>query len=534
MDSKTEDQALDTTLDGSGERYRLLFESNPLPVIVYDLADYSFLAVNAAALRHYGASDERFMAQTIIDLFHPDEADRVASWLNESDPVRRARPATFLHQDHAGRTMTVEVMRRLLTFDERPACLVVIHDVTRQQEVQHERDQAYHLLETRVEMRTDEIEKRRRVAESLRHILAILNSNRPLADILDFIVDQARDLLGGHAGAICSLTSLNDVCTVQAAQGLHTAPRLPATHFPGWQVMAEVSTHRQPVAISGEGGMVAPSPDSDVVIKPYRALLAVPLIISEEIYGCLIMYYPEEREFAEEEINLAMTFADQAALAIENAHLRERVERMAVMEERSRLARDLHDSVTQSLYSLTLLVEGWRRMLNAGKMEFVDDQLIEVGHISNQALREMRLLIHELRPPTLEQEGFLGALHQRLSAVERRSGVQARLVADDIVELPASYEEALYRIVIEALNNALKHAAANSVTVYLRLGADQLDVEIADDGCGFDLSSLPDGGGIGLTSMRERADSIGAAFEITSTEGTGTSVHIRLVNPPLS
>jgi signal transduction histidine kinase len=257
----------------------------------------------------------------------------------------------------------------------------------------------------------------------------------------------------------------------------------------------------------------------------------VPLTVTDEIYGALVLYYAEPRAFLDEEIGLAVAFGIQVSLAIENARLHQRVREAAVMEERARLARELHDSVTQSLYSLTLLAEGWRRLARTGRLEDTDDPLTELGEIAQQALKEMRLMVHELRPPALEQEGLLGALHQRLGAVEQRAGVEARLVAEDVFELPAAVEEGLYRITVEALNNALKHAAATSVTVYLRLADGRIELEVADNGRGFDAQGVDASWGIGLDSMRQRAEKLGGTLSIRSAPGEGTRVRVDVPHP---
>ena len=144
--------------------------------------------------------------------------------------------------------------------------------------------------------------------------------------------------------------------------------------------------------------------------------------------------------------------------------------RAAVMEERERLARELHDSVTQSLYSLSLFAEWCDGLLAAGEIESARDRMARIGDLSQQALREMRLLLYELRPSALDEDGLVGALQSRLAAVEQRVGVEAHLQADLTADLPLHVEECLYRIAQEALNNALKHAQADTVTVNLRAG----------------------------------------------------------------
>jgi signal transduction histidine kinase len=201
---------------------------------------------------------------------------------------------------------------------------------------------------------------------------------------------------------------------------------------------------------------------------------------------------------------------------------------VTVLEERQRLARDLHDSVTQSLYSLTLLAEGGRRLVKAGNLENAEDYFADLWQIALQSLKEMRLLIYELRPPVLEEEGLVGALQQRLDAVEGRTGMETRLLVDGEGQLAAPVEEALYRIAMEVLNNTLKHAAATFVTVRVRINDERAELEIVDDGRGFDPEAITDQGGMGLVTMRERTERLGGTLTILSVPGEGTRVEVTL------
>jgi signal transduction histidine kinase len=251
----------------------------------------------------------------------------------------------------------------------------------------------------------------------------------------------------------------------------------------------------------------------------------VPLTVADEVYGSLVLYYSEPRTFDAEQIALAIAFADQAALAIENAWLHEQARGAAVTQERSRLARELHDSVTQQMYSLTLLAEGWRRLARAGQLEDVEAALAELGEIAQQALKEMRLMIYELRTPALERVGFLAALQQRLALVENRSGIQAQLVAEEPVELPPALDEGLYRIAVEALNNSLKHAAATEVTVSLRCRPERIELAVIDNGLGFDPAASVSRG-LGLSGLYERAEKLGGTLAIESAPSHGTTVRV--------
>jgi signal transduction histidine kinase len=190
------------------------------------------------------------------------------------------------------------------------------------------------------------------------------------------------------------------------------------------------------------------------------------------------------------------------------------------------LARELHDSVTQSLYSLTLLAEAGQRMIQVGDLPQIAGNQTRLGEIAQQALQEMRLLVYELRPLALESEGLVGALEQRLETVERRAGIKARVLVEGEIQLAPDLEEELYGIAQEALNNALKHAKASEVVLSVRVTEGSVALEVADDGQAFDLPDVHDKGGLGLISMRERADKIGGQLEIDSAPGAGTRVRI--------
>lgn len=391
-------------------------------------------------------------------------------------------------------------------------------------------------LEALVQERTQEIDRRRRVAESLHEMVILLNAARPLAEMLNYIVATAAQLLGATSSALYSLANDTQLLAVQATYCLPAAYADQLQCSVEYSFLGQALRNRQPVVIANLATAIhTANIDLDparrsFLAEHYQTLLAVPLVRQgysgrvDEVYGGIALYYNREQHFSVEEIGVALAFGAQAALAIENARLYQQVEQMAVMAERERLARELHDSVTQLLYSLTLLAEGWRRLAHAGQLTQIEEPLAELGQLGQQALKEMRLLIYELRPPSLEKEGLLGALHQRLSAVEQRSGISTRLVADSIIELPAPIEECLYRITYEALNNALKHAAASEVRVHLSITHGAVVLEITDNGCGFHLQPQRIQGGLGLVSMRERATKLGGALQIISEPGYGTKV----------
>jgi len=203
-------------------------------------------------------------------------------------------------------------------------------------------------------------------------------------------------------------------------------------------------------------------------------------------------------------------------------------EHLAVVEERQRMARDLHDSAIQALYGLVLSAEGAARKLAEGKVGLVGERLQEIRRTAHAALHEMRSLIFELRPPDLEKEGLVAALRARLEAVEDRAGVHTALEVEGDSRLPAALEAGLYRVVQEALNNALKHSGAVQVTVSLKIGPEQVALEVADDGIGFDTQAAQSGGGLGLRGMVERAQELGGELSLQSEPGQGTRIRLEV------
>jgi signal transduction histidine kinase len=227
-----------------------------------------------------------------------------------------------------------------------------------------------------------------------------------------------------------------------------------------------------------------------------------------------------------EELSLLTSIADQLGVVVESARLRKQLERDAVTEERERLARDLHDSVTQLLYTVNLCAISGRRALEQDQRDVLADSLNQLGDAAQQALREMRLMLYELRPSLVAEEGLVRALQHRLDAVEGRVGVVAELLTSGDMELPGRIEQELYHIALEALNNALKHAKATLVTISIDAEEDRVELKVVDNGAGFALSDLEAARGMGLVIMRERAKELNAVLTINSTPGEGTQVKV--------
>lgn len=369
-------------------------------------------------------------------------------------------------------------------------------------------------------------------ADALARAAARLNAHLSPEAVLDAVCEETARALDVSAVSVLLYDEARDVLHPVAARGLPPEYAQQYVPVPG-ALYDEYVARQGPLIIVPDVQTESGLPNAELYARyDMRTIVVHSLVRDEQLIGTLNVYtFGASRCFDDEELALLKGLADQAAQAIENARLRLQAQQALVMQERHRLARELHDSVTQSLYSLTLLAEGWQRMARAGKLEDIEGSLAELGEIAQQALKEMRLLVHELRPPDLEKDGLLEALHQRLGAVEKRAGVEARLVADQVIELPALVEEGLYRIAQEALNNALKHATATAVTVHIRAQDGLVELEVIDNGHGFDPYTVDEQGGMGVVSMRERADKLGGRLTIVSTPGEGTKVKVSIQVP---
>jgi signal transduction histidine kinase len=259
-----------------------------------------------------------------------------------------------------------------------------------------------------------------------------------------------------------------------------------------------------------------------------RSELAVPIMVSGRAIGVVDVESEQPGHFDETDLELMISLANQAGVAIENTRLYKNAKKVAALEERQRLARELHDSVTQSLYGITLYSQAAAGHLSMEHYDQVAKQLDEIHESSQEALAEMRLLIYQLRPLLLEREGLLNALQARLSAVEGRAGLRTSLKAGLSARLPFKIEEALYHIAQEALNNVLKHAHAHSVSVSIFQEGTVVRMEILDDGAGFDVGAAIQEGRMGLSDMQQHASELGGRLNVESQTGKGTQIKVEV------
>jgi signal transduction histidine kinase/ligand-binding sensor domain-containing protein len=262
-----------------------------------------------------------------------------------------------------------------------------------------------------------------------------------------------------------------------------------------------------------------------------RSELTIPILVKGKVAGVLDVQSHRLNAFDDTDFAVLQSLAHQIGAAIENARLYEQAQQAAVMAERSRLARDLHDAVTQSLFSASLIAEAVPATWAIDPAE--GEQLLsELRQLTRGALAEMRTLLLELRPAALVETGLVDLLHQLAEAAMGRIGIPVTVTAEDAPILPPDVHVALYRIAQEAVNNVVKHSRAGEVDISLRGAADlaggrqSVELLIRDDGRGFDAEGVPPDH-LGLGIMRERAEAIGAELQVESGVGRGTCVRVR-------
>jgi signal transduction histidine kinase len=253
-----------------------------------------------------------------------------------------------------------------------------------------------------------------------------------------------------------------------------------------------------------------------------RGWMAVPLRLRDQLSGMLVVTSEQERAFAQHQATLALAIANQAAIAIENARLYAQAQELAAIEERQKLAGELHDSVSQALYGMSLALHTARIQVERDP-EKLPQSLADLLSLAEAALAEMRALIFELRPESLEREGLVTALAKQGAALQARHEMSVQTHLCEEPTLPLQTKQALYRIAQEALHNTVKHAHAGKVDLNLNQTEAAVILEIRDDGIGFDTQG-PFPGHLGLSSMQERVRDLGGLLKIDSAPGQGTYV----------
>ena len=375
-----------------------------------------------------------------------------------------------------------------------------------------------------------EAERRAVRLSIINSVQQVLASKLDIQSIYDLIGDKFRDLFDAQVVMISTYDKTAN--TIEHRYAIEYGERIisAGTHPPGG-FRSRIIESRRPLLVGVNVAQEAArlgQPTLPGTLTP-KTWLGVPVLVNDEVTGILsVQNLEKENAFDESDVGLLQTFAASMSIAIENARLYEQARHLAVLDERQRLGRELHDSVTQSLYGITLYAQAAVGKLSAHQLERARQYIEDIQNTAQESLADMRLLIYELRPPVLDQEGLISALQSRLLSVENRAGIKSSIQSNLTGRLPLEIEEGLYQIAREALNNTIKHARARNILVDVRQLPEAVSMSISDDGIGFDPQAAGGEGCLGLSAMQERAIAQGWLFRVESTPGNGTKIHVEV------
>jgi PAS domain S-box-containing protein len=454
----------------SESRYRLLVQSSPDLIWAADL-DGRFTFMSDRSVEFFGLSPSELIGGHWAKVVHPDSlAEANARWAGVLADPSRPQHVRLVLLGPGGRPLSAELSTIALTDDRGRAtgALGSVRDVTNQ---------------ARLERELRESEARFR-----------------------YLVETSPDVIW-QVDADGSFTYLSD--TARAVLGW--APeQLVGRHF------SVLVAPRSSADAAETWGRIVASP-SGVENARISLLRADGSEVPTEIYSISAV---EDGRF----VGAHGSIRDIAERDRLERDLRQQAAELAAGDERAHLARELHDSVTQGLFSMTLLTRSIELLLQRDPAAAAE-KLADLRELQRDALAETRALIFELRPSSLDQDGLVKALRTHAAAVQGRIGLPVVIEADDIGRLPHSAEDALYRIAQEALHNVVKHANARHVRIGLTASSRDVRLAVEDDGIGFDPSTVPSGH-LGLAGMRARADKVGGTLTVTSRPGGGTRIEV--------
>ena len=440
--------------------------------------------------------------------------------------------------------------------DQRLKVLQVVHDTeTAKKETEIERLRTVE-LEREVEERTSElnstvrllqkeVNERKRAEAEIQHMVDMLEQrvadrSRELAALYDMTIlfteaQNLTDMLEPALQNICQNVKASGI-TVHILSADKSHLQLAAQlDINDWQRLKQIPIppnftawidHVDMPLMVRDKSNTPPFLPEEILLPSFPTYFGAPLRVRNEVIGLLGVYREENRPFSVQKISLLVTMAEQLGIIIQNHRLQEETQHIARTIERQQLSRELHDSVAQRIYSLHLFASAGLEALHDDDPEDAIMRLEQVNTNALEALREMRLLLYQLRPLALENQTLPAAFEKRFDLVERRMGITA-IVEDNIrPNLSEEVEEELFYIITEALNNSLKHAEATEVKLLFSAAEGQTLVIIEDNGRGFDPDKIK--AGLGLENIYQRTDKIGGLVTLDTAVGQGTTVRINI------
>lgn len=505
---------------GNEYLYRRIFDATGDGLLINDVETGLVVEANPTAVAMHGYKRLEFLGLHPSDYIHPDSLPLLA------ESIRAVRAgggftACLEHLRRDGGQFSVEAHGTRFLYQERPCLLSVIRDVS-------ERVEAERLL-------------RRHIKDHLREQATLLEISQTLASALELhpelILDQLRVVIEYTHAALFAVDGLDLVAlAVRGPQALEAVLPL-HLQLDGPEVLTTLLNKHRPTWISAVEDADPAAlllhkllvDQAAILLEGVRSCMWVPLAVKGHVIGGIVVAHVEQDSFTAHQANLALIIANQAAITMVNARLYEQAQTLAALEERQRLAQNLHDAVNQSLFSAGLIAEVlprlWERSPDEGRQALED-----LRRLTRGALAEMRGLLAELQPLVLTDTDLGDLLHQLGNALTGRTSIPVLVTVRGECDLPAEVQVILYRLCQEALTNIAKHAGASHVTVTLQCDVEEVTIHIRDDGCGFDAPHSA-AGHYGLNIMHDRARSIGAQLTVSSQPAHGTEIVIYWQSP---
>lgn len=354
-----------------------------------------------------------------------------------------------------------------------------------------------------------------------------LHRSLDLQHVFDALVDVAVEVLNADRSALFRWESRTGLFDLQAMRGFseEAAEQVRTlTIRPGGTMMEAVNTGE---VVTVEDATVGQAVNRGIPLREgVRSFMHVPIKIGNDVFGSFFVAYLHPHVFTEEEKRLGRALSQRASVAIQNARLYEQAQQAASLEERQRIARDLHDSVSQALFGIGLGAKTAVTLLDRDPQQ-ARQPLDYIISLSEAGLAELRALIFELRPDSIATDGLIAAIERQVAATRARHQLQVEAILIPEPEVSLDVKEAIYRVAQEAMTNAVKHARATTLHLNLERNNGNISLTVADDGMGFDThGEFP--GHMGLKSMKERAEKLGGTLTLESAPGAGTRVDIVL------
>jgi PAS domain S-box-containing protein len=508
-----------TSFSESKELYRDIFETASDGMLICDLETDRVLTANPAAARMHGYKPQSFNGFRLQRLIQTNSLSFVAEF-NEAIQHGGTFEALAQHVRRDDTVFDVEWRSVAIQYSGHKCALVLLRDVSKRVQSEHQAHQ-------RASMHAHEQAMLLEISQTLTSTLELQPG---------LILEQLCVIIPyTHAGLFSledtSLVTLAMRGTEKLEQSVPLRIHLHDKHALKTLFNGHHAIHIADIWSDEQAAVFLRSLlelDSAPLLEGIQSWMWVPLAVKNRIIGGIGIAHSERDYFTPHHADLALSVANQAAITMINAELYEQAQALAVLEERQRLAQNLHDAVNQSLFSAGLIAEVLPRLWDRDQAE-ARRSLEDLRRLTRGAQAEMRALLAELRPSTLTDSNLSDLLILLGNAFTGRTNVPVTVKAEGEGTLPADTQVALYRICQEALNNIAKHANASEVEIELRHTTEELELLIRDNGCGFETAQQTPSGHYGLAMIHERAESIGASLSITSQPGIGTKIVIRWI-----